>query len=264
MSSVIRLTLFENCCSSFRATADALLKDRSFLTETMKESIIRLAEAPSSDEEDADEEKDDEWYGDNRRRVREAAFLEDFGDEDDDLGQAEPNARGVRSAVHLRDGDLEEMEDEEDVEVDGETPRQPSSSRSRPVPPASAPVVSDPITPRIRRFLETAYASDPAVFARTSAARKSKARADIRKDTGCDDGILEGWAVMLERNVSSFRIVVSLRVVTEDWNLSPFLGSAQEGQDPRSRYRIHGEPAIPSRIGRRGRRGRRRRYGGTF
>lgn len=51
-------------------------------------------------------------------------------------------------------------------------------------------------------MLELAYLRTPEVFARDSATRRSKARQQLREETGMDDGQLEGWKIMLDRNVS--------------------------------------------------------------
>jgi activating signal cointegrator complex subunit 2 len=48
--------------------------------------------------------------------------------------------------------------------------------------------------------LELAYLSDPKVFDRDSATRRSEARRKLKEITGMDDAQLEGWRVMLERN----------------------------------------------------------------
>lgn len=50
--------------------------------------------------------------------------------------------------------------------------------------------------------LELAYLRDHSVFDRDSETRRSRARAQLREASGMDDGQLEGWRIMLERNVS--------------------------------------------------------------
>lgn len=55
---------------------------------------------------------------------------------------------------------------------------------------------------RAETMLELAYLSDPSVFARDAVTRRSKARADLQARTGWDHSQIEGWAVILERNVS--------------------------------------------------------------
>jgi hypothetical protein len=49
------------------------------------------------------------------------------------------------------------------------------------------------------------YQSDPSVFDRTSAIRKSDKRAQLRKITNMTDEQIEGWYIMFQRNVSIFK-----------------------------------------------------------
>lgn len=51
--------------------------------------------------------------------------------------------------------------------------------------------------------LELAYIRDPKLFDRDASTRRSKARADLKAQTGWGDEQIEGWKIMLERNVSS-------------------------------------------------------------
>lgn len=46
------------------------------------------------------------------------------------------------------------------------------------------------------------YVDNRDVFNRSSAVRRSKARAELRRITGMSDEQLEGWAIMLDRSVS--------------------------------------------------------------
>ena len=52
-------------------------------------------------------------------------------------------------------------------------------------------------------LVELAYIQDPSVFNRDAATRRSAARAALRKSTGWSDEQVEGWKVMLERDVST-------------------------------------------------------------
>jgi activating signal cointegrator complex subunit 2 len=54
----------------------------------------------------------------------------------------------------------------------------------------------------VETILELAYIKDPKIFDRDNKTRKSKAREDLRKATGWVDEQLEGWRIMLDRNVS--------------------------------------------------------------
>lgn len=49
------------------------------------------------------------------------------------------------------------------------------------------------------------YQSDPSVFDRTSAVRKSDKRAQLRKITKMTDEQIEGWYIMFQRNASIFK-----------------------------------------------------------
>ncbi|WOO77510.1 CUE domain-containing protein 3 [Vanrija pseudolonga] len=52
----------------------------------------------------------------------------------------------------------------------------------------------------VQLHLELAYIRNPAVFGRDAATRRSAARKELRDATGYDDGQLEGWKIMLDRN----------------------------------------------------------------
>lgn len=54
-----------------------------------------------------------------------------------------------------------------------------------------------------------AYIDNPKLFDRDAATRKSKARADLRAQTGWVDEQIEGWRIMLERNVSKQVFITS-------------------------------------------------------
>lgn len=53
--------------------------------------------------------------------------------------------------------------------------------------------------------LELAYLTNPAIFDRGSEIRRSEGRIKLKERTGMDDSQLEGWRVMLDRNVSLTR-----------------------------------------------------------
>ncbi|KAG6817120.1 hypothetical protein H0H87_012641 [Tephrocybe sp. NHM501043] len=61
----------------------------------------------------------------------------------------------------------------------------------------------------IETILELAYIRDPKIFDRDGQTRRSKARADLKAQTGWDDSQLEGWRIMLERNVGILYCVSS-------------------------------------------------------
>ena len=55
--------------------------------------------------------------------------------------------------------------------------------------------------------LELAYIDDPALFDRDGQTRRSKARADLKNRTGWSDEQIEGWRIMLERDVRLSRLL---------------------------------------------------------
>lgn len=55
--------------------------------------------------------------------------------------------------------------------------------------------------PTPETILELAYIQNPKVFDRDAETRRSKARATLRARTGWVDEQIEGWRIMLERNV---------------------------------------------------------------
>jgi hypothetical protein len=50
------------------------------------------------------------------------------------------------------------------------------------------------------------YQSDPSIFDRTNAVRKSDKRAQLRLVTKMTDEQIEGWYIMFQRNVSTFKL----------------------------------------------------------
>lgn len=59
----------------------------------------------------------------------------------------------------------------------------------------------------VQTKLELAYLSDARIFDRDAMTRKSQARRQLKMDTGMDDSQLEGWRIMLDRNVSCSAIL---------------------------------------------------------
>ena len=55
--------------------------------------------------------------------------------------------------------------------------------------------------------LELAYLRDASLFDRDSETRRSRARSQLREASGMDDSQLEGWRLMLERNVSALSVL---------------------------------------------------------
>lgn len=173
------------------------------LDESLKASIIALAEAPSSDEEEGEEGE---------------AFLED--------GAEDGGAR-----VRVGDGEPKDQtdEDEESEEVAmGDGPQGGGTTAGSSVRGATQPAVigffrscrclllslpraqapttasrfSSIYSPATLLTLESTYLRSPALFNRDAATRRGKERKALREKTGLGDEQIEGWKVMLERDVS--------------------------------------------------------------
>ncbi|BGP61294.1 hypothetical protein NBRC10512v2_002613 [Rhodotorula toruloides] len=143
------------------------------LDESLKASIIALAEAPSSDEEEDGEGE---------------AFLED-GTEDG----------GTR--VQVGDGEPKDQtdEDEEGDDVamgDGPSGGGTTAGSSAPATASRSSIYS----PATVLTLESTYLRSPALFKRDAATRRGKERKALREKTGLGDEQIEGWKVMLERD----------------------------------------------------------------
>jgi activating signal cointegrator complex subunit 2 len=167
---------------SDRQDEHTVLRDRSFIEE-MKADILRRAEAISDDEDEAE-------IGLSSTQV--VAGMQKAADEDDiDLDDDIKRLGAV--------GDAGDVSDEEGVE----------GREAGPSP---------------ETILELAYIRDPKLFDRDAQTRRSKTRIDLRAQTGSfainiltgkeyrlmhgfmtgwDDNQIEGWRIMLERNVRS-------------------------------------------------------------
>ncbi|KAF8068903.1 hypothetical protein FPV67DRAFT_1414720 [Lyophyllum atratum] len=145
-----------------------ILKDRSFI-EQMKADILRRAEAISSDEDEVDE------IDVPQRTARGKGVVLAFDDEDEVSG-----ARGLKIG-----GDGEESGESDQGEEEDEPPK--------------------PLNPET--ILELAYIRDTKLFDRDAQTRRSKARADLKAETGWSDEQIEGWRIMLERNPRKDKIL---------------------------------------------------------
>lgn len=148
--------------------AEQMDQGREFMTSEMKEEIIRRAEEESDEEEEGE------------------AFLEDFE-------EVPRRGMGVRDGIG-GDGEEDEM------------PRPaPVVRRSLMMHPAdhlqAKQSPNNPITPAIATLLQSIYLKTPELFGSTSIVRRSKPRVALREQTGLDDQMLEGWRIMLERDV---------------------------------------------------------------
>ncbi|GAA5904289.1 uncharacterized protein JCM6883_006436 [Sporobolomyces salmoneus] len=131
------------------------------LDQRLKESIIALAEAPSSDEDGEGGEDGD-------------AFLED-----EENGAA---CGGVK--VGIRDNG-----DEDDEDSPGSVPASGTQTPAQNL-----------FTPSTLLLLSRLYLSSPQSFSSTSLVRRTdKVRIKLRAETGLDDSQIEGWRSQLER-----------------------------------------------------------------
>jgi len=128
----------------------------------MKADILRRAEALSDSEEEA-----------GHRFSRGGALIDE---EDDEI----ESVRAVRVAG---DGESESSPDsDDDGGSDGEAPLSAEE--------------------KVTRIVEQAYMLDPKLFERDAQTRRSKERANLMKSTGWTHEQLEGWKIMIERDVS--------------------------------------------------------------
>ncbi|KAF8803682.1 hypothetical protein BYT27DRAFT_7144097 [Phlegmacium glaucopus] len=145
-----------------KTTGEDILRDKAFIEE-MKADILRRAEAISDDDED---EKSDSYIQGPSSVNKGKSKLIEIPD-DDDAGLTD-NVRVV--------GDGEESDVDSDEEDEEEQVKSPEV------------------------ILELAYLRDPKVFERDAVTRRSKARTDLRTQTGWANEQIEGWKLMLERN----------------------------------------------------------------
>ncbi|TDL22691.1 hypothetical protein BD410DRAFT_193462 [Rickenella mellea] len=123
----------------------------------------------------AEDFSDDEDEGQTRGHVRTVAFEEEL---DDDV--AGHSSRVSIAGDGERSGESHDEDDEDDAEDANPSPE---------------------------TILELAYIRDPKLFDRDAATRRSKARADLKAQTGWGDEQIEGWRIMLERNPKKDRIL---------------------------------------------------------
>ena len=163
---------------AYRDDAETLLQDRTFVQE-MKADILRRAEEAAL----ADEDDDLDSFGDYTASKSKAKGLDvAFEEELDDAAEGD--------TVKVRDGDESELDgpdgasasdregDDDDDGATGEAQKQSPET-----------------------ILELAYLRDAKLFERDGQTRRSKARVALREQTGWTDEQIEGWKIMLERNV---------------------------------------------------------------
>ncbi|CAL1699245.1 unnamed protein product [Somion occarium] len=137
-----------------------VIQDRAVMDQ-MKADILRRAEEAMY----SDEEEDVDPYADkDRKKGKDVAF-------EDELDEG--------GGVKVRDG--EPTDDEESSNEGGSDEEEDGAKRPETI-------------------LELAYIRDPKLFDRDGQTRRSKARADLKAQTGWSDEQIEGWRIMLERN----------------------------------------------------------------
>lgn len=155
------------------------------IPEHLRESIKRLVVA-QEEEAEAAARAVAEAHGTTYRPGRTFMAAEDEDDMDDDL----PAAR-----VKLADGEESgASDDDDDDDIDSDSDASASGG------PSQARTPRNNESNQAQALLEIAYLRNPGVFARDATTRRSAARKDLRAATGWDDGQLEGWKIMLERN----------------------------------------------------------------
>ncbi|KAG2134837.1 hypothetical protein DEU56DRAFT_756864 [Suillus clintonianus] len=117
--------------------------------------------------------------------LRRAEAMSD-GDDDDDGGKA---------------AEVDDLEFGDEVKVigDGEA----SSEGENDGDEDGAP----PVKPNPETVLELAYIRDPELFGRDANTRRSKARSELKAESGWSDEQIEGWKIMLERNPNKDKIL---------------------------------------------------------
>ncbi|KAI0754393.1 hypothetical protein C8Q80DRAFT_366077 [Daedaleopsis nitida] len=117
---------------------------------------------------------------------------EEASDDEDDNEGAGGGGKGKGRALAFED----ELDAEDVVKVrDGHA----SDEGEEGSDPEGSPGTSTPRTPDT--ILELAYIQDPKQFERDQQTRRSKARVDLKAQTGYTDEQIEGWKIMLERDV---------------------------------------------------------------
>ncbi|KAJ5965559.1 hypothetical protein N7481_012273 [Penicillium waksmanii] len=112
-----------------------------------------------------------------------------------DRSQHTTNKAAILSALAAFDSDDDERDDTYDVGDVGGTIDAAATSTSD----------ADAVTKRLAddqldMILYRAYKSNPALFSRDAATRRSQPRASLKRETNMTDEAVEGWAVMLARD----------------------------------------------------------------
>ncbi|KAI0090405.1 hypothetical protein BDY19DRAFT_770952 [Irpex rosettiformis] len=179
--------------------------------------------------------------------LRRAEEISDEEDDDDDGDGMEGRGKGMvvafedeldDGALKVRDGEESQDEGSEDETDDDAKPETPET------------------------ILELAYIADPKVFDRDAQTRRSKARDDLRRQTGWADEQIEGWRIMLERDPNKDKILQKHEFSGNKRGLVP-LPVRGPSQPPSNRGRGYGRGRGGGRGRGRGGRGGRGGGGGS-
>ncbi|KAI0346663.1 hypothetical protein BDW22DRAFT_1352825 [Trametopsis cervina] len=162
-----------------------------FDEEIMDISHLRVGKKP----EDAQVNLNDRAYIEEMKAdiLRRAEAMVDDEDEEDETDQ-KPKGIDVAFEDELDEGGLKvrDGEESEEGESGDETEGQTGA-------------VNTPRNPET--ILELAYIADIKLFERDAQTRRSKARENLRAQTGWSDEQIEGWRIMLERNPNKDKIL---------------------------------------------------------
>nr|XP_031858666.1 uncharacterized protein CI109_005901 [Kwoniella shandongensis]KAA5525738.1 hypothetical protein CI109_005901 [Kwoniella shandongensis] len=150
----------------------ALLTLSTAIPDHLRASIMRLVESQAQEEEE------------RRRALREADLLND--DDDDLMGDDDVTGpKGLKVGGGDSD-DGEELSEEDGVKISRD---QTSAGQSR-----------GPSDKERLNLLRSTYIVNPTLFDRDGITRRSDERKKLRAATGWDDGQIEGWRIMLDRD----------------------------------------------------------------
>lgn len=159
--------------------------DDSFVRKNIFDKDVDLAELAHSNDPNA------------RNKLR-------FGREDDltaddvlaDRSKHAANKAAIISALATFDSDDDERDDTYDAaDVGGTVDTVPASTDAEVEAQNRRATAED-----LDLSLFKSYRSNPGLFARDSATRRSQPRASLKGETGMTDEAIEGWAVMLQRD----------------------------------------------------------------
>lgn len=160
----------------------------------LRDSIFRLVENQAVEAEEQ-ERALAEARGDRVRPTQRRDYDLDGDGEEEDLSRVRIVGEGDASGDEDVEGDKDKVVDVSHLESCFSMNADEDQKTRRPAKEAT-------YDPGLQIKLELAYLTNPAIFDRDAATRRSEGRIKLKDRTGMDDGQLEGWRVMLERNVS--------------------------------------------------------------